>query len=441
MACEKEAGSAPTGPQLKYSSSYSTLSPDVVEQGRSTYTSQPPPSMAHGLKEKLKENHGSLTSGYHGSKDELLRVLSDNRVFNFSPGPGVLFQDVLRQANNELMNWQGTGFSILEMSHRSPEFTGIINAARDNLRTLASVPDDYEIIFVQGGATQIFSSLCLNLSRPGQTVDYIVNGYWSEFAAREARRYCDVNIAAIDETCTTCPDRASWNLTPGAAYVHYCSNETIEGLEFQSVPDVGDVPLVCDMSSNFLSKPIDFSKFGMIYAGAHKNVGPAGLAIIIVQSKLLGLSRDETPFMLNYDELAKNDSMINTPPTFPIYFAGLVFQKLLHLGGLSVVEDVNRRKAKVLYDVIDNSGGYYSYKMQKEVRSLMNVPFSLPTLALEEKFLEEATAGRMVGLRGHKIAGHCRASIYNGMPTQGVMLLSLFLKDFQDRNPFVETEL
>uniref|UniRef100_A0A7S0QUC2 Phosphoserine aminotransferase n=1 Tax=Pyramimonas obovata TaxID=1411642 RepID=A0A7S0QUC2_9CHLO len=430
MRITSDSIASTSGPTLHHSSSYSELAPDVVEQSRSTHGGRAPNILSPGSAELLKADIGTA-----GDTRASAPVLSNNRAFNFAPGPGMLFEDVMLQAHREFMNWQGTGISILEMSHRSPEFGSIIDATRDSLRTLANVPADYEILFVQGGATQIFSSLPMNLSKAGDTVDYIVNGYWSEFAAQEAGRYCNVNIAAIDETFTTCPDRATWQLTPGAAYVHYCANETIHGCEYQEVPDVGDVPLICDMSSNFLSKPLDVSKFDMIYAGAHKNVGPAGLAIIVVKKKLLGAARPETPLMLNFEALAEAGSMLNTPPVFPIYFAGLVFAKLLALGGLEAMEQYNRRKAALLYDALDQSGGYYTYPMRREVRSLMNVPFALATPALEAAFLAEAGEARLLGLKGHKVAGHCRASIYNGMPLEGVRALVAFLKDFQKRHP------
>jgi phosphoserine aminotransferase len=354
-------------------------------------------------------------------------------VYNFHPGPGVLFRDVLKRVQSELTNWNNTGMSIIELSHRTPEFQQLLDDTKRTLRRLADIPETYDILFVQGGATQVFSSLPMNLCKTTTAAaDYVVNGYWSHFASEEARKYCDVHIAASDETNTSCP--AHWNLTENAAYVHYCSNETIHGCEYKHVPEVSNgAPLVCDMSSNFLARPMDVRKYGMIYAGAHKNVGPAGMTVIIIQKTLLARcdARKDLPHMLNYRLLSEAGSMLNTPPVFAIYFANLVFKRLVDLGGLAAMQERNDRKANLLYDELDNSDGFYTYAMREEHRSTMNVPFSLRSTDLEDEFLREAEKQGLLGLRGHSLVGHCRASIYNGMPVEGVEALVTFMRHFR----------
>lgn len=353
-----------------------------------------------------------------------------SHVYNFYPGPGILFRDVLEKVQTELTNWNGSGMSILELSHRTPEFQTILNDTKNTLRRLADIPESHDILFVQGGATQVFSSLPMNLvGRVGDTADYVVNGYWSNFAAEEARKYCDVRIAASDETRSSCPEH--WNLTENASYVHYCSNETIDGCEYKHVPDTNGVPLICDMSSNFLARPIDVQKYGMIYAGAHKNVGPAGMTIIIIKKTLLTrCDARKVPHMLNYRLLSEAGSMLNTPPVFVVYFANLVFKRIIELGGLVAMQDHNDSKAKKLYDELDSSD-FYTYTMCKKYRSTMNVPFSLPNTDLEDEFLREAEKQGLVGLRGHALVGHCRASIYNCMPIEGVEALVDFMRKFR----------
>lgn len=356
-------------------------------------------------------------------------------MFNFFPGPGVLFKDVLQQVQNEFTDWNNTGMSIVELSHRSVHFAALMQDAKSNLRKLVNIPDEYDVLFVQGGATQVFSSLPMNLSRPEDTVDYVVNGYWSRFAAEEATKHvAKVNLAALDETGTSCPHPSTWRLTPNAAYVHYCSNETIHGCEYHEVPDIdNNVPLVCDMSSDFLSKPIDVRRFGMIYAGAHKNIGPAGMTVIVIKRDLLHRSNRSLPYMLNYQLMSNADSMCNTPPVFCIYFANLVFKRIIEMGGLQKMHDHNLKKAAHLYNALDGSDGFYTYKMVKEHRSIMNVPFALRTKELEERFIEEAETTRgLIGLRGHAAVGHCRASIYNGMSFEGVDALVNFMTEFKN---------
>lgn len=359
-------------------------------------------------------------------------------IYNFFPGPGVLFEDVMKTVQEEFRNWNNTGISIIECSHRTDKFKELLNDTKNSLRELINIPNDYEILFVQGGATQVFSSLPLNLSSENETVDYIVNGYWSKFAAQEAEKYCNVHISAHDKTYTSCPNYTTWKLTPNVAYIHYCSNETIHGNQYQEIPNIQNKNLVCDMSSDFLSKPIDVTKFGMIYAGAHKNIGPAGMTVIIIKKSLLSskIVRSYTPYMLNYKLLMDSNSMLNTPPIFSIYFANLVFKYLIKMGGLTKMLELNKKKATLLYDVIDSSDGFYSSNVMKEFRSMMNVPFSLTTKEFEEQFIKECEQNGLIGLRGHDIVGHCRASIYNGMTYEGVEKLCALMKEFQKKSIF-----
>ena len=357
------------------------------------------------------------------------------RVYNFSAGPAMLPDAVLERARAELLDWHGTGMSVMEMSHRGEEFVSIARQAEADLRRLMGIPDDYHVLFLQGGATSQFAMVPMNLLRGRGRADYIDTGLWSRKAIKEARRYCEVNVAASSEAggYTTIPPRESWRLDPEAAYVHYTPNETIGGVEFHWIPDTGDVPLVADMSSTILSRPVDVSRFGLIYAGAQKNIGPAGLTVVIVRRDLVGETLPGTPTMLDYAAHAEAGSMLNTPPTFAWYLAGLVFQWLLEQGGLEAMAERNRRKAEKLYAAIDASG-FYRNPVDPACRSWMNVPFTLADAALDATFLEEAKAAGLVALKGHRSVGGMRASIYNAMPEEGVDRLIEFMQDFERRH-------
>jgi len=353
------------------------------------------------------------------------------RVYNFSPGPAVLPVEVLEQARDEILDWHGTGMSVMEMSHRGKEFIGIAEQAEADLRELLGVPADYKVLFMQGGATLQFAAVPLNLSAAGQTVDYVNTGSWSKKAIGEAKRYAKVNIAA-DAGGAYCsiPPVESWKTSVEAAYLHYTPNETIGGVEFHVVPDVGDVPLVADMSSTLLSRPVDVTKFGLIYAGAQKNIGPAGLTVVIVRNDLLGRARAETPSVLDYAAVAKDGSMLNTPPTYAWYLAGLVFQWLKRQGGLSAIGQRNRAKAALLYEAIDRSS-FYRNPVAKDARSWMNVVFTLPKPELDKTFAAGAKTAGLVGLEGHRSVGGMRASLYNAMPVSGVEALVSFMNEFE----------
>ena len=356
------------------------------------------------------------------------------RVFNFSPGPAVLPAEVLEQARDEIVDWHGTGMSVMEMSHRGKEFISIAEQAESDLRELLSVPPNYKVLFMQGGATLQFAGAPLNFSVAGQTVDYVNTGAWSKKAIGEAKRYSKVNVAA-DAGGAYCsiPLVATWNPSADAAYLHYTPNETIGGVEFHFVPEVGSVPLVADMSSTLLSRPIDVSKFGMIYAGAQKNIGPAGLTVVIVRDDLLGRARAETPSVLDYAVVAKDGSMLNTPPTYAWYLAGLVFQWLKRQGGLSAMGERNRAKAAALYDAIDRSP-FYMNPVAKDARSWMNVVFTLARPERDKTFLTEAKDVGLVTLEGHRSVGGMRASLYNAMPMEGVDALVSFMNDFERKH-------
>lgn len=343
--------------------------------------------------------------------------------------------EVLEQARSELTDWRGTGMSVMEISHRGKAFMGVAQDAEASLRRLLSVPDSYKVLFLQGGATAQFAAIPMNLAKADSTVDYVNTGAWSKKAIGEAKKYCKVNVAA-DESASnysTVPEQQALKLTPGAAYVHYTPNETIGGVEFPYVPETAGVPLVADMSSNILSRPIDVSKFGLIYAGAQKNVGPSGFVIAIVREELLGKARDITPAVWNYRSMAAEGSMLNTPATLSWYIAGLVFKWLEAQGGIAAIGERNRRKAQTLYQAIDESG-YYRNPVAKNCRSWMNVPFLLPREELEAPFLAEAHKAGLTNLAGHRSVGGLRASIYNAMPQEGVDALVAFMRDFQRRN-------
>ena len=352
-------------------------------------------------------------------------------VFNFSPGPAMVPEAVLEQVQAELLDYHGTGMSPMELSHRASEFEAIAERAEADLRQLLGIPDTYEVLYMQGGATTQFAAVPLNLLRGKDRADYIHTGYWGQKAITEGRRFCDVNVAASSEAdgFTTIPARDTWRLDADAAYVHYTPNETIHGVEFPEVPDVGDVPLVADMSSCILSRPVDVTRFGAIYAGAQKNMGPAGLTVVIVRKDLLGAARDGTPRMLDYEQMAAGRSLINTPPTFAWYVAGLVYRWLLDLGGLEAIARVNARKAQALYDYVDGSD-FYRNPVDPAVRSRMNVPFLLADEKLNGAFLEGAVAAGLRYLEGHRSVGGMRASIYNAMPQEGVDALIAYMEAF-----------
>ena len=357
------------------------------------------------------------------------------RIFNFAAGPAVLPEPVLEQASREMLDWHGCGTSVMEMSHRGKEFIGIAATAETDLRELLGVPANYKVLFLQGGAALQFAAIPMNLLRGRPSADYVNTGEWSKKAIKEAKRYGAVNVAASseDRNFTYAPKQAQWKLNPNAAYVHVCTNETIGGVEFNWVPDTGDVPLVADMSSHILSRPVDVAKYGLIYAGAQKNIGPAGLTIVIVREDLLGQALPLTPTVLDYKAQAEADSMLNTPATYSIYIAGLVFQWLKQLGGLKEIAQMNQAKARVLYEFLDQTEFYYS-PVDKEDRSLMNVPFRLRNEALNDEFLKQAKQRGMVELKGHRAVGGMRASIYNAMPLAGVTALVAFMREFQNKH-------
>ncbi len=354
------------------------------------------------------------------------------RVFNFAAGPAVLPEPVLEQAAREMLDWHGCGTSVMEMSHRGKEFVGIAAQAESDLRELMAIPKNYKVLFLQGGATLQFAAVPMNLLRGKKGADYVNTGEWSKKAIKEARRYCAVNVAASseDKKFSYAPEQSAWKLDPDAAYVHYTSNETIGGVEFHWVPDTGHVPLVVDMSSHILSRPMDVSKYALIYAGAQKNIGPAGLTIVIVREDLIGGALPATPSVLDYKGQAEADSMLNTPATYAVYIAGLVFRWLKQQGGLQEMERINRAKAAVLYDFLDQTEFYYS-PVARQDRSLMNVPFRLKNEALDAEFLKQAQAAGLRELKGHRSVGGMRASIYNAMPPAGIKALVDFMREFQ----------
>ena len=355
------------------------------------------------------------------------------RIFNFSAGPAVLPLEVLERARAELTDWHGSGMSVMEMSHRGKEFLEIAAKVEADLRALMAIPANYKVLFLQGGASAQFAMVPMNLLRGKNKADYINTGEWSKKSIAEAKKYCSVNVAASSEADKFCsvPKRDTWKLDPDAAYVHYILNETIGGVEFQDIPDTGKVTLVADMSSTILSRPIDVARFGLIYAGAQKNIGPAGLTIVIVRDDLLGQTVAGTPSMFDYKIHADNESMYNTPPTYAWYMAGLVFEWLQARGGLKGMAEINRRKADKLYAAIDGSNGFYKNPVERSVRSWMNVPFTLKDAALDDPFLKGAKAVGLLQLKGHRSVGGMRASIYNAMPEAGIDALIQYMQDFQ----------
>jgi len=357
------------------------------------------------------------------------------RKYNFSAGPAALPEAVLQQAKEEILDWQGSGMSVMEMSHRGKEFMSIAETAEQDLRELLSIPDNYKVLFLQGGASAQFAMVPMNLLRGKNKADYINTGAWSKKAIAEAGRYCEVNVAATSEAekFSTVPEQSTWHLSSDAAYLHYTPNETIGGVEFPFIPETGDIPLVADMSSTILSRPLDVSKYGVIYAGAQKNIGPAGLTIVIVRDDLIGETLPGTPAMFDYKIHADTGSMYNTPPTYGWYLAGLVFKWLKTQGGLQGIAEINQRKADKLYNAIDQSD-FYANPVDPACRSWMNVPFTLANPDLDKIFLEQAAEQGLVTLKGHRSVGGMRASIYNAMPEEGVDALISFMAEFERKN-------
>ena len=362
----------------------------------------------------------------------------DFRAHNFNPGPAVLPLSVLKKAQEELLNYAGTGMSVMEISHRSKEFDAIIQTAEADLRELLGMPSNYEVLFLQGGASLQFAMIPMNLLPPGGSADYIITGSWSKAAFKDGKKLGNVKKAADNEgrNFNCLPAQSELTLDPKAAYLHYTMNETIHGLEYHdnhpAAPE--GVPLVCDVSSDFLSKPLDVSQYGLLYAGAQKNAGPAGVTIVIIREDLLARTPENLPVMLDYRLLAETGSMHNTPPCYSIYIVGLVLKWLKDLGGLAVIEKINQQKAQLIYDAIDSSGGFYRGHAAPEARSRMNIPFRLPSEQLEETFVKESKAAGLVGLKGHRSVGGLRASIYNACPLESVELLANFMKEFQAKH-------
>ncbi len=357
------------------------------------------------------------------------------RAINFSAGPATLPEEVLRQAAAEMLDWHGSGMGVMEMSHRGKEFISIHAEAEADVRELLAVPANYKVLFLQGGAMAENAIIPMNMLRGKTSADYVNTGEWSKKSIKEAKKYCSVNVAASseDRNFTYIPKQDAWKLNKDAAYVHICSNETIGGLEYHWIPQTGDVPLIADMSSHIMSRPVDVSKYGLIYAGAQKNIGPAGLTLVIVRDDLIGNTLPFTPSAFDYKQQAENDSMLNTPPTYAIYIAGLVFKLLKKQGGLAAVEKNNIAKAKILYDCLDQSS-FFSTPIEKSDRSRMNVPFKLKDEALDGAFLKGVEALGMVQLKGHRSVGGMRASIYNAMPMEGVQRLVDYMREFEKKH-------
>jgi phosphoserine aminotransferase len=355
-----------------------------------------------------------------------------SRIFNFSAGPAMLPAEVLARAGDEMLDWRGSGMSVMEMSHRGKEFMGIAAEAERDLRELLAIPAHYKVLFLQGGATLQFAQVPMNLLHGKGKADYVVTGEWSKKAIKEAKKYCDAAVAASSEDRSFSYAPKQWNVRPEAAYVHYCSNETIGGVEFHEIPSTS-LPLVADASSHFLSRPLDVSRFALIYAGAQKNAGPAGLTFVIVREDLIGKAEKGTPSVMDYKLQADADSMLNTPATYALYVAGLVFKWLQQQGGLAAIEKLNVAKAKLLYDFLDASS-FFRNPVAREDRSRMNVPFTLKDSSLDEAFLKGAQERGMVQLKGHRSVGGMRASIYNAMPIEGVQLLVEYMRQFEARH-------
>jgi phosphoserine aminotransferase len=359
-----------------------------------------------------------------------------SRAYNFSAGPATLPEAVLQQARDEMLDWHGVGASIVELSHRGPEFMQVAAEAEADLRALLSIQDEYAVLFLAGGATTQQALLALNFAAPGQAVDYVVNGHWGKTAIKQVKPYVAVNVAASSEAggFRDIPARADWQLSPDAAYVHITANETIHGVEFRDIPEVGNVPLFADFSSSIASEPLDISKFGIVYGGAQKNLGPVGISVVIVRRDLLERTGQPRADIFDYRSELKAESMLNTPPTWNWYVLGLTVKWMLAEGGVAEFAARNARKSKLLYDTIDGSGGFYRNEVAAAVRSRMNVPFFLHDAALDKAFLDEAKAAGLISLKGHRALGGMRASIYNAMPEAGVQALAGFMQDFRQRH-------
>jgi len=358
------------------------------------------------------------------------------RAFNFSAGPATLPESVLRQAQAEMLEWNGVGASVVEISHRSADFVALAERAEADLRQLLSIPDDYAVLFLAGGATTQQALLPLNFAAPGQTVDVVVTGHWGKTAIKQATPYVNVHVAADGEAggFRDIPPRAQWQLSPDAAYVHITANETIHGVEFRDTPDVGEVPLFADFSSSIASEPLDVSRYGLIYAGAQKNLGPVGISVVIVRRELLARAGQPRADIFNYASHAARDSMLNTPPTWNWYLLGLTVKWMLDEGGVAEFARRNAEKARLVYGAIDGSGGYYRNEVAPAVRSRMNIPFFLPDERLDALFVSESKAAGLLALKGHKAVGGIRASLYNAMPVAGAQALVDFMHDFARRH-------
>ena len=359
-----------------------------------------------------------------------------SRAYNFAAGPATLPEPVLRQAQAEMLEFRDAGAAIVELSHRGPEFVAVATQTEVDLRTLLSIPDEYAVLFTAGGATTTQALLPLNFAAAGQAADYVVSGHWGKTAIKQAKHYVDARVAASSEAngFRSIPARSTWDLSPDAAYVHITANETIHGVEFRDLPDTGDVPLFADFSSSIASEPLDIRRFGAIYAGAQKNLGPVGIAVLIVDRALLERAGQPCADIFDYRSQLKAESMLNTPPSWNWYMLGLTVKWMLAEGGVAEFARRNARKAALLYTTIDASGGFYRNEVDVAVRSRMNVPFFLHDEALDKAFLAESTAAGLISLKGHRALGGMRASIYNAMPEQGVQALADFMKDFQARN-------
>lgn len=356
------------------------------------------------------------------------------RKYNFSAGPAMLPRQVLEQAQAEMLDWNGSGMSVMEMSHRGKEFMTIAETAEADLREIMMIPDNYKVLFLQGGASSQFAAIPLNLLRGNNSADYVNTGTWSTKAITEAKRYCSVNVVSSTESShfTTIKPYESWDTNPESAYLHYTPNETIAGVEFAWIPETGDIPLVADMSSTILSRPIDVTKFALIYAGAQKNIGPAGLTLVIVREDMLGKAMDITPAMMNYEIHAKHNSMYNTPSTYAWYLSGLVFKWIKQQGGLDAMGEINQRKAQKLYAAIDSSD-FYKNPVDIECRSWMNIPFTLANSELDSEFLTQAAEVGIITIKGHASVGGMRASLYNAMPESGVDALIDMMNNFEKK--------
>lgn len=359
-----------------------------------------------------------------------------SRVYNFSAGPATLPEPVLRQAQEEMLDWHGVGASIVELSHRGPEFMQVAREAEADLRALLSIPDDYAVLFLAGGATTQQALIPLNFAAPGQPADYVVTGHWGKTALKQAKPYVATHIAASSEEqgFRNIPAHASWQLAADSAYVHITANETIHGVEFRDIPEVGDVPLIADFSSSIASEPLDIARFGLVYAGAQKNLGPVGIGVVIVRRELLERSGQPRADIFDYRSHLEGESMLNTPPTWNWYLLGLTLKWMLAEGGVQEFAQRNARKSSLLYAAIDGSGGYYRNDVDAAVRSRMNVPFFLHDDALDKQFLDEAAQSGLISLKGHRALGGMRASIYNAMPEAGVQALADFMEEFQQRH-------